>query len=117
VCSSDLFFIALSVVAETAKDNEAMATRSLHTSVFISKAEALDLLESRLGLAWVTDDPSDVTLPLDQGVWLSIEVPHYGEDLPLTLDGHHDDAQVLNQVMSEFAVTLKDTLGWDSQLL
>lgn len=94
-----------------------MATQSIHTSVFISKAEALDILESRLGLIWNTDDPSDVTLPLGRGAWLSIEVPKFGEDLPLTLDCHHDDEEVLGGVVSELATRLTAELGWETRIL
>ena len=91
-----------------------MATVSLVTSVFISKAEALAVLEESLGLAWITDDPADVTLPLPGGAWISIEVPHYGEDLPLTLDVHHIEATILDQVATELQESLRTTLGWDT---
>jgi hypothetical protein len=94
-----------------------MPTRSLVTAVFLSKAEALGVLEERLGLIWNTDDPSDVTLPLGYGAWLSIEVPKFGEDLPLTLDCHHEDSEVLDGVVTELATRLSDELGWATQLM
>jgi hypothetical protein len=93
-----------------------MATLSLHTSVFLSKAEALSVLEDRLGLTWNIDDPSDVTLALEQNAWLTIEVPKFGEDLPLTLDCHHEDAGILESVVEELALRLKGELGWDTHL-
>ncbi len=39
-----------------------MTTATLVTSVFLSKAEALAVLEEALEVPWNTDDPSDVTL-------------------------------------------------------
>jgi hypothetical protein len=89
-----------------------MQTVTLVTSVFLSKAEALAVLEEALDAPWNIDDPSDVTLPLDQGVVLSIEVPKFGEDLPLTLDLHHAEESVLRGVANEVSHTLETTLGW-----
>jgi hypothetical protein len=43
---------------------------------------------------------------------LSIEVPKFGEDLPLTLDCHHRDPEVLEQVVNQVVSTLTGTLGW-----
>jgi hypothetical protein len=110
-----LFSIALSVATEAARDNKDMPTRSIQTDVFISKAEALNLLEKELGLSWVLDDPTEVTLVLEQGAWLSIEVPKFGEDLPLTLDCHHDDEAVLVQVVENLAAELAEKLGWETR--
>jgi hypothetical protein len=73
------------------------------------------LLEKELGLPWVLDDPSEVTLVLEQGAWLSIEVPHFGEDLPLALDCHHDDEGVLVQVVESLAAELREKLGWETR--
>jgi hypothetical protein len=92
-------------------------TQTLATSVQLSKAEALDVLSTALSAPWVTDDPSEVTLTLPEGVVLSIEVAHYGEELPLTLDCHHDDAQVLQRVVSEVVATLESRLGWTVTLI
>ena len=89
-----------------------MTTVTLVTSVFMSKAEALAILEETLDAPWNTDDPSDVTLPLSQGVVLSIEVPKFGEDLPLTLDLHHEDEAVLREVADQVSGTLEKALGW-----
>lgn len=93
---------------------ELVATLSLVTPVFMSKAEALAVLSEKLGLEWFIDDPSDVTLPLRDGAWISIEVPHYGEDLPLTLDVHHRDGVVLGGIVAELEVSLRAKLGWDT---
>jgi hypothetical protein len=89
-----------------------MPTVTLVTSVFLSKAEALAVLEEALDAPWNIDDPSDVTLPLALGVVLSIEIPKFGEDLPLTLDLHHADESALRVVANQVTHTLETTLGW-----
>ena len=89
-----------------------VTTVTLVTSVFMSKADALALLEDALDAPWNIDDPGDVTLPLAGGVVLSIEVPKFGEDLPLTLDLHHDDESVLREVADQVSKTLEKALGW-----
>jgi len=89
-----------------------MATKSLVTDVYISKAEALDVLATALGVEWILDDPADVTLPLPRGGTLSIDVPHYGEDLPLTLECHHEDPKKLGAVVATLQDTLSKNLGW-----
>ena len=89
-----------------------VTTVTLVTSVFMSKADALALLEDALDAPWNIDDPGDVTLPLAGGVVLSIEVSKFGEDLPLTLDLHHDDESVLREVADQVSKTLEKALGW-----
>ena len=89
-----------------------MATLTLVTSVYLSKAEALDVLSAALSAPWVIDDPSEVTLSLAGGVVLSIEVPKFGEDLPLTLDCHHQDSLILEGVAQDITATIESTLGW-----
>ena len=89
-----------------------MHTITLVTHVFLSKTEALAMLREALDTPWNTDDPGDVTLPLDQGGFLSIEVPKFGEDLPLTLDLHHSDTQELQRIADTVTATLEKTLGW-----
>jgi hypothetical protein len=94
-----------------------MATITLVASVFLSKAEALDVLSTALEAPWVIDDPSDVTLSLPSGGVLTIEVPKFGEDLPLTLDCHHDNAEVLAALTEDIARRLRSALGWDITVL
>jgi len=94
-----------------------VATITLVADIFLSKAEALDVLSTALDAPWVSDDPSDVTLLLPSGAVLTIEVPKFGEDLPLTLDCHHDNAQVLVSLTEDIARTLRTTLGWDITVL
>lgn len=94
-----------------------MSRVTLVTSVFISKTEALDLLEREMGWAWIIDDPGDVTLALPGGATASIEIPKYGEDLPLTLDIHHDDPDAVTVVAAEASAALTQRLGWSVQIL
>lgn len=94
-----------------------MPTVSLVTTKFLSKAEALAALGDELGLPWVTDDPSDVTLELRDGAWISIEVAHYGEELPLTLEVHHENQDTLDQIVEELAASLHATLSWETSRL
>ena len=92
-------------------------TQTLATSVQLSRAEALDVLSTALNAPWITDDPSEVTLALASGVVLSIEVAHYGEELPLTLDLHHEDSEVLQAVVADVVTTLESALGWRVTLI
>jgi hypothetical protein len=101
----------LLIVAES-WDSFPMPTATIVTSVYLSKAEALDVLSQSLDAPWITDDPSDVTLALAEGVRISIEVPKFGEDLPLTLDCHHDQGDVLERVIAQVMNTLEESLGW-----
>ena len=94
-----------------------MASVSLVTSVFISKADALNLLSDTLGVPWILDDPADVTLALPEGVVLSIDVPKFGEDLPITLDLEHENPEVLTRVAKSFAERLEAELGWTTTAL
>ena len=94
-----------------------MATLSVVTKVFVSKAEALGLLSDTLGLTWILDDPTDVTVALPDGVVLSIEVPKFGEDLPITLDLEHANPEVLARVAEDFATRLEAELGWATTAL
>lgn len=91
--------------------------RTLVTSVFLSKAEALDVLSTALNAPWVHEDPTDVTLELEHGVVLSIEIAKFGEDLPLTLDLTHDVDTVLEEVSAYVARVLREQLGWDVDVL
>lgn len=94
-----------------------MATTTFVTSVFLSKAEALDILERELGWTWITDDPAEVTLALPGGATLSIEVPKFGEDLPLTLDIHHDDQAHLEAVVADAIRALSTLEGWSPRVV
>jgi len=43
---------------------------------------------------------------------LSIEIPKFGEDLPLTLDLQHADESALRVVADQVTHALETTLGW-----
>ena len=94
-----------------------MASLSLATRVFMSQAEALALLTDTLGVPSILDAPAAVTLPLPEGVVLSIEVPKFGEDLPITLDLRHADPEVLTRVAGDCALRLDFELGWATSAL
>ena len=61
-------------------------TITLVSDVYVSKTEALRALSELLAVPINDSNPSDAVLDLEDGVVLSIEVPKFGEDLPLTLD-------------------------------
>ena len=61
-------------------------TITLVSDIYLSKTEALRALSELLGVPINDSEPSNAVLDLDGGVVLSIEVPKFGEDLPLTLD-------------------------------
>ena len=90
-----------------------MATITLVTSVYLSKAEALAVLKETLDAPWNTDDPADVTIPLGEGGVLAIEVPKFGEDLPLTLDFHHDNKEELRAIVNDVSKKIVTSLGWN----
>ena len=94
-----------------------MAILSVVTSVFISKAEALGLLSDTLGVPWILDDPADATLALPEGAVLRIEVPKFGEDLPVTLDIEHANREALTRAAEDFATRIETALGWTTQAL
>lgn len=94
-----------------------MATLSLVTPVFMSKAEALAVLSEKLGVESLIHDPANVTLQLRDGAWISIEVPKFGEDLPLTLDVHHSAAEELAQIVAELQENLRTLLAWDTMVV
>jgi hypothetical protein len=89
-----------------------MATITLVTSVYLSKAEALAVLEEALDAPSNTDDPADVSVSLGHGATLTIEVPKFGEDLPLTLDIHHEDDEALRATVDDVSDRIVTSLGW-----
>ena len=61
-------------------------TTTLVADVHVSKTEALDALSGLLGEPVDNTDPSHAVIRLNDDVVVSIEVPKFGEDLPLTID-------------------------------
>ena len=71
-----------------------MASVTLVTNVHLSKQEAISLLVEVLDAEVGRMDSADLVVVLPKEVEISIEVPKFGEDLPLTLDisgPNHDD--------------------------
>ena len=83
-------------------------SESLIAPVFVSKIEALELLVDVLGAKKTRDQ----TLRLKSGGILSIDIPMYGEDLPLTLDLYHRNARKLGKIVVNVALELEQRLGW-----
>ena len=83
-------------------------SETLVAQVFVSKIEALEILVDVLRAKKTRDQ----TLRLKSGGILSIEIPMYGEDLPLTLDLYHRNARKLDKIVANVALTLEQRLGW-----
>ncbi len=84
-------------------------SETLVAPVFVSKIEALEILVDVLR----AKKTKDQTLRLKSGGILSIEIPMYGEDLPLTLDLYHRNARKLDRIVANVALTLEQRLGWE----
>jgi hypothetical protein len=94
-----------------------MRTVSLVTKVYLSKKEALDALSQSLQLAIQDAGSADPWLQLERGVGLHIEVPKFGEDLPLTLDitgDHRDQVEAVSHALQQ---NLDSLLGWSTSRL
>lgn len=89
-----------------------MPTISLVTDVFLSKRDALDALSQSLQLPIRDAGSADPWLQLERGVGLHIEVPKFGEDLPLTLDLSGEDSAQLEAVTEALTESLASLLGW-----
>jgi len=63
-----------------------VVTTTLVGDVYMSKTEALSALAALLDIPVDTTDPAHAHLVCENGVVVAIEVPKFGEDLPLTLD-------------------------------
>lgn len=95
-----------------------MASVSLVTDVFLSKREALAQLEVVLDVRADRRDPSNPYLFTPSGTTLTIDVPKFGEDLPLTLDLRADIPQsLLASQAEELASALGRDLGWSCVIL
>jgi hypothetical protein len=94
-----------------------MDTLSLVSDVFLSKREALSALSSVLRLPILEQDSADPYLVMELGVELRIEVPKYGEDLPLTLDLHGAQHAQLQDVARSLTETVAATLGWSLSVI
>ena len=87
-------------------------TTTLVADVYVSKTEALDALSGLLGEPVDNTDPSHAVIRLDGDVVVSIEVPKFGEDLPLTIDliGPHQAA--VDAVVESVTKLAQQKLSW-----
>ena len=87
-------------------------TVTLVSDVYVSKAEALTELSTLLGVPINDGDRSNAVLDLAGGVVLSIEVPKFGEDLPLTIDLSGEDPTTLERVTDDVIEQAGEGLSW-----
>jgi hypothetical protein len=89
-----------------------MPTATLIADVHVSKAEALATLSEILGIPVRTTDPAHAALDLEGAVLLTIEVPKFGEDLPLTFDLTAEDPTALSDAARNLIDKTWSALGW-----
>lgn len=94
-----------------------MDTLSLVSDVFLSKREALSALSSALRLPILEQGSADPYVVIEPGIELHIEVPKYGEDLPVTLDLYGAHLGQLRDVSRSLTETVAATLGWSLSLI
>jgi hypothetical protein len=87
-------------------------TITLVSEVYLSKMEALRALSKLFDTPINTTDPADAVLMMDSGVVLSIEVPKFGEDLPLTLDLTGPGESEIFRVSDNVIKTVAEGVGW-----
>ena len=87
-------------------------TITLVGDVYVSKTEALRALSELCDTAIDDSDPSDAVLALEGGVVLSIEVPKFGEDLPLTLDLTGDNITTVETATTQLVDQVYAGLSW-----
>ena len=85
---------------------------TLVSDVYVSKAEALTALSTLLGVPINDGDRSNAVLDLAGGVVLSIEVPKFGEDLPLTIDLTGEDLTTLERATDDVIGQAGEGLSW-----
>lgn len=94
-----------------------METRTLVSDVYLSKTEALRALSQLFEVSIDWSDPAEPVLVLEGGVVLSIEVPKFGEDLPLTVDLSGDDAEVLDKATHQVIDLVGHGLSWSMSVV
>jgi hypothetical protein len=92
-------------------------TTTLVSDVFLSKTEALRALSQLFEVAIDWSEPAEPVLVLEGGVVLSIEVPKFGEDLPLTVDLTGDDLDVVNRVTGQVIDLVGQGLSWSMSVV
>lgn len=89
-----------------------MPTVSVVTNVQLSALEAFSTLEQTLGTPLRDATTANPWLPLGQQVTLTISVPKFGEDLPLTLDLDGSDDTTVTEAAQTLSEKLSSTMGW-----
>jgi hypothetical protein len=92
-------------------------TITLVGDVYVSKTEALERLSGALGQPIDYSEPADPTIILTNGVVVSIEVPKFGEDLPLTVDLTADNLEALKSVAPEIIDAVQANLRWSLRII
>ena len=87
-------------------------TITLVSDIYLSKTEALRALSRLLDTVIDDSNPSDAVLNLEDGVVLSIEVPKFGEDLPLTLDLTGDNITTVETATTQLVDQVYAGLSW-----
>jgi hypothetical protein len=87
-------------------------TITLVGDVYVSKTEALHALSALFDTPINDSNPAHAVLNLGGGVVLSIEVPKFGEDLPLTVDLSSDDGDALEKVTHDVIDRVGEGLSW-----
>ena len=90
---------------------------TLVSDVYVSKTEALRALSELLGTPIKDTDPSNAVLDIEGGVVLSIEVPKFGEDLPLTLDLTGSEEVEVSRVTDALTDSVAEALGWTLRIV
>ena len=91
-------------------------TITLVTDVHVSKSEALQTLGALLSAPVKDSDPGNAAIWLPGSVVLSIEVPKFGEDLPLTIDLTGPDLRKVTQTALALINKVKQ-LSWSATIV
>jgi hypothetical protein len=89
-----------------------MATLSVITDVFIPRTQAFEELSNTVGSPVIGRGTAHPRIELAEQIRLEIEVPKFGEDLPITLDLHGPAIKTLRITAEELGATLHKALGW-----
>lgn len=89
-----------------------MAVVTLVTDVYVSKPQALASISSALDGRITPGGPGENVIALPGGVRISLEVPKFGEDLPVTLDIHGLNEDELSAASDQIMSDLRQKLNW-----
>ena len=94
-----------------------MAQVSLVTDQYLSKTDALAVLEKELGVSADRSDPANPVFHFVGGATLTIDVPKFGEDLPLTLDIQHDQPHLATLQAEAVKAVLVEGVKWQLEMV